>query len=81
MVIGLENNIFEFRLFINFVFFFYGNKMLWIRWFIFRNCVCFYYEKWVVLRSGLFDFYFYEIVIGVLLIIMSFDILLKFGCV
>lgn len=71
VVIELDNNIFDYRLLSSFVFFFWGNKILLIWWLIFRNCICLYWEKWLLLNG-----FFYEIVIGVLLILINFDKLL-----
>ena len=75
--IELENNTFDRRPSSSFALFFRGNKTLSIRRSIFRNCICFYREKWSLSAQGPF----YETATGALSILTNPDKLLQSGCV
>lgn len=76
-VIELENNTFDSRPSSSFALFFQGNKTLSIRRSIFKNCICFYREKWSLSAHKSF----YETATGALSILTNPDKLLQLGCV
>ena len=75
-VIELENNTFDSRPSSSFTLFFRGNKTLSIRRSIFKNCICFYRQKWKLSAYTSF----YETATGALSILTNPDKLLQSGC-